>query len=143
MTMTDPISDMLTRIRNANVAMHDDVRMPASKLKESLATVLQKELRAAQAAWADHERRVAGLHGRPEQPLTGTSLGPQDVEASLGVHRHPVVPGQVPAQETGPVAAGALPGSGGEQRSGLDASSPGLGSPIASPTRPTTPCSSP
>ena len=43
MTMTDPIADMLTRIRNANVAMHDDVKMPASKLKESLAVVLQKE----------------------------------------------------------------------------------------------------
>jgi small subunit ribosomal protein S8 len=43
MTMTDPIADMLTRIRNANVAMHDDVRMPCSKLKESLAAVLQKE----------------------------------------------------------------------------------------------------
>ena len=41
--MTDPIADMLTRIRNANVAMHDDVRMPCSKLKESLAAVLQKE----------------------------------------------------------------------------------------------------
>ena len=43
MTMTDPLADMLTRIRNANTAMHDDVRMPASKLKESLAVVLQKE----------------------------------------------------------------------------------------------------
>ena len=43
MTMTDPIADMLTRIRNANVAMHDDVMMPSSKLKESLAEVLQKE----------------------------------------------------------------------------------------------------
>lgn len=43
MTMTDPIADMLTRIRNANVAMHDDVRMPSSKLKESLASVLLKE----------------------------------------------------------------------------------------------------
>ena len=41
--MTDPIADMLTRIRNANVAMHDDVMMPSSKLKESLAEVLQKE----------------------------------------------------------------------------------------------------
>ena len=37
MTMTDPIADMLTRIRNANVAMHDNVRMPSSKLKEALA----------------------------------------------------------------------------------------------------------
>jgi small subunit ribosomal protein S8 len=43
MTMTDPLADMLTRVRNANTAMHDDVRMPASKLKESLANVLQKE----------------------------------------------------------------------------------------------------
>src|SRR5271169_3292974 len=43
MTMTDPIADMLTRIRNANTAMHDTVRMPSSKLKESLATVLEKE----------------------------------------------------------------------------------------------------
>jgi len=43
MTMTDPIADMLTRIRNANVAMHDDVAMPSSKLKEALAAVLEKE----------------------------------------------------------------------------------------------------
>jgi len=43
MTMTDPIADMLTRIRNANTAMHDTVKMPSSKLKESLATVLQNE----------------------------------------------------------------------------------------------------
>ncbi len=43
MTMTDPVADMLTRIRNANTAMHDDVSMPASKLKESLAGVLQSE----------------------------------------------------------------------------------------------------
>jgi small subunit ribosomal protein S8 len=43
MTMTDPIADMLTRIRNANTAMHDDVRMPSSKLKEALAGVLAAE----------------------------------------------------------------------------------------------------
>jgi small subunit ribosomal protein S8 len=43
MTMTDPIADMLTRIRNANVAMHDTVLMPSSKLKESLAAVLVNE----------------------------------------------------------------------------------------------------
>ena len=41
--MTDPIADMLTRIRNANTAMHDEVRMPASKQKVALATILQKE----------------------------------------------------------------------------------------------------
>jgi small subunit ribosomal protein S8 len=43
MTMTDPIADMLTRIRNANVAMHDEVRMPSSKLKEALAAILKQE----------------------------------------------------------------------------------------------------
>jgi small subunit ribosomal protein S8 len=43
MTMTDPIADMLTRIRNANVAMHDTVRMPSSKLKEALAGILTRE----------------------------------------------------------------------------------------------------
>jgi small subunit ribosomal protein S8 len=43
MTMTDPIADMLTRLRNANVAMHDTVRMPGSKLKSSLASILERE----------------------------------------------------------------------------------------------------
>jgi small subunit ribosomal protein S8 len=43
MTMTDPIADMLTRIRNANIAMHDEVAMPSSKLKEALADVLKAE----------------------------------------------------------------------------------------------------
>ena len=43
MTMTDPIADMLTRLRNASVARHDTVRMPSSKLKESLAAILVRE----------------------------------------------------------------------------------------------------
>jgi len=43
MTMTDPIADMLTRLRNANIAYHDDVAMPASKQKEALAKILQQE----------------------------------------------------------------------------------------------------
>jgi small subunit ribosomal protein S8 len=41
--MTDPIADMLTRVRNANTAMHDEVKMPSSKQKIALAEVLQKE----------------------------------------------------------------------------------------------------
>ena len=43
MTMTDPIADMLTRIRNANVAMHDEVAMPSSKQKLALAHLLKNE----------------------------------------------------------------------------------------------------
>ncbi len=43
MTMTDPIADMLTRIRNANTAMHDEVSMPSSKQKMALAELLRHE----------------------------------------------------------------------------------------------------
>jgi small subunit ribosomal protein S8 len=43
MTMTDPIADMLTRLRNANQAYHDDVSMPYSKLKEGVAEILRQE----------------------------------------------------------------------------------------------------
>jgi small subunit ribosomal protein S8 len=43
MTMTDPIADMLTRVRNANSAYHDAVSMPHSKLKTHIAEILQQE----------------------------------------------------------------------------------------------------
>ncbi len=43
MTMTDPIADMLTRVRNANTAHHEAVSMPFSKLKSSVADILQRE----------------------------------------------------------------------------------------------------
>jgi len=62
MTMTDPIADMLTRIRNANTAMHDDVSMPSSNLKESLAKLLEKEGYIAGFT-------VAAAEGRPGKTL--------------------------------------------------------------------------
>ena len=43
MTMSDPIADMLTRIRNANTAKHDTVDVPASKMKIAIATILLDE----------------------------------------------------------------------------------------------------
>lgn len=43
MVMTDPIADMLTRIRNANSVYHDKVEMPASKIKQAIAKVLKEE----------------------------------------------------------------------------------------------------
>ncbi|MEZ0092092.1 30S ribosomal protein S8 [Streptacidiphilus sp. EB129] len=43
MTMTDPIADMLTRLRNANSAYHDTVVMPHSKIKTHIAEILQQE----------------------------------------------------------------------------------------------------
>lgn len=43
MTMTDPIADMLSRVRNANNAYHDTVSMPSSKLKVNIASILKSE----------------------------------------------------------------------------------------------------
>ena len=43
MSMTDPIADMLTRIRNANMVGHDSVDIPASKMKKSIAEILLEE----------------------------------------------------------------------------------------------------
>jgi small subunit ribosomal protein S8 len=61
MTMTDPIADMLTRIRNGNVAMHDEVRMPSSKLKEALAAILQREGYIQGFSVADNTERPGKL----------------------------------------------------------------------------------
>ena len=63
MTMTDPIADMLTRIRNANTAMHDDVKMPSSKQKEALAALLQQEGYIG-------EFKVEDRPGRPDRLLS-------------------------------------------------------------------------
>ena len=63
MTMTDPIADMLTRIRNANVAMHDEVTMPSSKQKVALAKVLQDEGYISSFAEVDND-------GKPGKTLT-------------------------------------------------------------------------
>ncbi len=61
MAMTDPIADMLTRIRNANVAMHDQVRMPSSKQKVALAKVLKSEGYIVDFDVADDPKRPGEL----------------------------------------------------------------------------------
>ena len=43
MHLTDPIDDMLTRIRNGNIAKHSEVKIPFSKIKESMASILKNE----------------------------------------------------------------------------------------------------
>jgi small subunit ribosomal protein S8 len=56
MTMTDPIADMLTRLRNANSAYHDSVSMPYSKLKSHIAEILQAE--GYIASWSVEDAEV-------------------------------------------------------------------------------------
>ncbi|MBK5306225.1 MAG: 30S ribosomal protein S8 [Frankiaceae bacterium] len=53
MTMTDPIADMLTRVRNANSAYHDSVRMPHSKIKTHIAEILQEQ--GYIAGWSEED----------------------------------------------------------------------------------------
>ncbi|MFC4242409.1 30S ribosomal protein S8 [Gryllotalpicola reticulitermitis] len=56
MTMTDPVADMLTRLRNANNAYHDTVSMPHSKLKAHIADILKSE--GYIASWTVADARV-------------------------------------------------------------------------------------
>jgi small subunit ribosomal protein S8 len=56
MTMTDPVADMLTRLRNANNAYHDTVSMPHSKLKAHIADILKSE--GYIAGWTVTDARV-------------------------------------------------------------------------------------
>jgi small subunit ribosomal protein S8 len=79
--MTDPIADMLTRLRNANLAMHDDVRMPSSKLKESLAEILKREGYIAGYAVTDESNR-------PHRVLTITlKYSPERARTISGLRR--------------------------------------------------------
>ena len=82
MTMTDPIADMLTRLRNANSAFHDEVSMPHSKLKGHIAEILKREGYIAGFSVAD-----AG-EGKPGQVLTlNLKYGPNRERSIAGVRR--------------------------------------------------------
>jgi small subunit ribosomal protein S8 len=76
MNMTDPIADMLTRIRNAIMARHDELKFPSSKMKISIARVLKEEgfVRDYEEL-ADGSRRFLRIQlaygGKKEPLLTG------------------------------------------------------------------------
>ena len=74
MTMTDPIADMLTRLRNANSAYHDQVVMPHSKLKVAIAEILQRC--GEQPAFL-----TRGYGGREEGPVV---VRPRDQADKIG-----------------------------------------------------------
>jgi small subunit ribosomal protein S8 len=103
MTMTDPIADMLTRVRNANHAYHDSVTMPHSKIKVHIAEILQQE--GFVAGWAveesdkgknlvvtlkygpNRERTIAGVRriSKPGLRVYAKSTGLPKVLGGLGV----------------------------------------------------------
>ncbi len=79
MTMTDPIADMLTRLRNANSAHHESVSMPYSKLKAAIADILVRE--GYIAGWSAKDLEVG-----KELTLT-LKFGPNQERAIAGVRR--------------------------------------------------------
>jgi small subunit ribosomal protein S8 len=103
MTMTDPIADMLTRLRNANSAYHDKVVMPHSKLKANIAEILKREGYIASFRAQDgekgkdlvvelkygpnRERSIAGLRrvSKPGLRVYAKSTGLPRVLGGLGV----------------------------------------------------------
>ena len=103
MTMTDPIADMLTRLRNANAAYHDQVVMPHSKIKVNIAEILQREgyiatyrteqgergklLTVELKYGPNRERSIAGLRrvSKPGLRVYAKSTGLPKVLGGLGV----------------------------------------------------------
>ncbi len=84
MTMTDPIADMLTRLRNANQAYHDAAVMPSSKLKTHIAEILQQE--GYIAGWRVDE--VQNKDGNTfKQLVIDLKYGPNRERSIAGVRR--------------------------------------------------------
>ena len=99
MTMTDPIADMLTRIRNANTVGHDTVDVPASKMKKSIAEILTEEgyikgfeliddskqgvIRIQMKYGADKERVISGIK-KISKPGLKVYAKAEDVPKVLG-----------------------------------------------------------
>ena len=79
MTMTDPIADMLTRIRNANSAYHEQVVMPFSKLKGTIADILVKE--GYVASWTTQDATVG------KSLVVTLKYGPHRERSIAGVRR--------------------------------------------------------
>ena len=79
MTMTDPVADLLTRLRNANSAFHETVSLPNSKLKAHIAEILKKE--GYITAWKVEDARVG-------QTLTiDLKYGPNRERSLAGIRR--------------------------------------------------------
>lgn len=79
MTMTDPVADMLTRLRNANSAHHDTVSMPSSKLKKNIADILKSE--GYISAWKVEAARVG------ETLTLDLKYGPSRERSIVGIKR--------------------------------------------------------
>jgi small subunit ribosomal protein S8 len=85
MTMTDPIADMLTRLRNANSAYHDTVVMPHSSLKTHIAEILQQE--GYISGWQVLEPSEDAKSGPGKSLVVTLKYGPNRERSIAGVRR--------------------------------------------------------
>ena len=69
--MTDPIADMLTRIRNAHLALHKEVRVPRSKMKEAIAAILKQEGYVEDVAVADGDIAIQLKYHKGKPAISG------------------------------------------------------------------------
>ena len=69
--MTDPIADMLTRIRNAHLALHKEVSVPRSKMKESIAAILKQEGYVDDVAVEDEAITIALKYHKGKPAISG------------------------------------------------------------------------
>ena len=83
MTMTDPIADMLTRLRNANQAYHESTSMPYSKIKQGIADILQQE--GYIAGWTVNDIEKDGSTFK--QLVIDLKYGPNRERSIAGVRR--------------------------------------------------------
>lgn len=99
MTMTDPVADMLTRIRNANIAYSEEIAMPSSKMKAAIADILKREgyirdylvedtkpqatLKLALKYSRERERSLSGIR-RVSKPGLRVYAKKQDIPRVLG-----------------------------------------------------------
>ncbi len=69
--LTDPIADMLTRIRNAHLALHKEVNVPRSKMKESIAAILKQEGYVEEVTVADRTITITLKYYKGKAVISG------------------------------------------------------------------------
>lgn len=69
--LTDPIADMLTRIRNAHLALHKEVSVPRSKIKESIAAILKQEGYVEDVATEEAEIKISLKYFKGKPVISG------------------------------------------------------------------------
>ena len=90
--LTDPIADMLTRIRNAHLALHKEVSVPRSKMKEAMASILKQEGYVEDVTVDDRNITIARKYVKGRPAITGLKrISKPGRRVYVGAHQIPRV----------------------------------------------------